>query len=65
MSQLAISASFEYLWSGSAAIIYFFSPFSAGAVFRRQNLMSDSVAYKDGPRAERVTLFIFEQFVLA
>ena len=48
MSQLALSCSFEYLCYGSKAILNIFNSFSAGTVFKRQNLTSN-----DGPRTER------------
>ena len=43
MSQLALSASFEYLCYGSTTNINIFNSFSAGAVFRRPNLTSTDV----------------------
>ena len=42
MSQLALSCSFEYLCYGSTAILNILNSFSAGTVFKRQNLTSDS-----------------------
>ena len=48
MSQLALSASFEYVCYGSTAIIICFSYFGAGIDYVRHILTS-----KDGPRTER------------
>ena len=52
MSELALSALFEYLYYGPTAIIMVYS-FSAGIDFRRQNLKSlESDTSKVDPRAD-------------